>query len=1060
MVDPQSGCGRAPVGCAAKEEKSESHVQPPHSELRFSWKDQPRSESLGVSSARQKWSNRAVSVVPLSLRHIPLLGSALTHLLCYLACAFLFSSMVCAQTEAKAQNPKTAPQVEQVLPSYERQNVVSVEVAGRPGLNEQQLLPMLVQREGQPFSKEKVDQSIAALQQGGAAKEVELEVRPEPKGIRLIFVLQPAMYFGIYEFPGSAQFAYSRLLQISDYPPRGAYNNRDVEITRNSLLKFLQQNGYFEAEVASQLQTDTVHGLVNVIFQITLHRRARFGDVTLNGVTPEQDRQLQHALQSLIARTRGAAIRPGKKYSFRTLQNATQYLEGQLIKRDYLGSRVKLAGADYDRETNRAAVRFDVTPGPLVHVNVQGARLSSRARRKLLPIYQQAGLDPELVQEGRRNLISNFQSKGYFNVAVDAKTEPAPDSEQVSYIITKGPRHKVTKVEITGNHNIPGKDLSGHVTVEKAHVPFFSHGKFSNELVRKSASNLKAVYAAEGFGSVQVTPDVREANGNIAVSFRIEEGPQDQVASFQLEGNQAVPESVLAPQGLKVVVGQPYSSKRVDEDRNHILAQYLRMGYLNASFKASAKSMGKNSHRLDVTYSITEGPRVMTDSVITLGRRVTRQSLIDRSVQLRTERPLREDDLFKAEDRLYNLNIFDWAEIDPRRQITTQTQEDVLVKVHESKRNEIRYGFGFEVINRGGSVPGGTVAVPGIPPVGLPSSFKTSQKTFWGPRGTFQYTRHNFRGLAESLTFAALGARLVQRGSISYSNPFLFRSIWSSSATLSGEHNSENPIFTARLGNFDYQVQRPLNPDGTRRLILDYGLRQTRISNLLIPDLIPPADRNVRLSMLSATYTRDTRDNPLDAKKGIYQTAELDFVPTALGSNVNFARLRAQAAYYKNIGAGVIWANSLRLGLQQPFSGSRVPLSELFFSGGGSTLRGFPLNGAGPQRTIAVCGNPSDPATCSPIRVPVGGRELFIVNSEFRIPVPLKKGLGIAAFYDGGNVFSHVGFSDFSSYTSSVGIGLRYATPVGPVRVDVGHNLNGLSGIKSTQFFITLGQAF
>jgi outer membrane protein insertion porin family len=124
-------------------------------------------------------------------------------------------------------------------------------------------------------------------------------------------------------------------------------------------------------------------------------------------------------------------------------------------------------------------------------------------------------------------------------------------------------------------------------------------------------------------------------------------------------------------------------------------------------------------------------------------------------------------------------------------------------------------------------------------------------------------------------------------------------------------------------------------------------------------------------------------------------------------------------------------------------------------------LRGFPLNGAGPQRSVTVCGNPSDPTTCSLIRVPTGGRELFILNSEFRIPLPIKKGLGFVGFYDGGNVFQHVGFSDFAgNYTNTLGVGLRYATPIGPVRVDLGHNLNPLSGIKSTQIFITLGQAF
>src|SRR4029077_2887302 len=130
----------------------------------------------------------------------------------------------------------------------------------------------------------------------------------------------------------------------------------------------------------------------------------------------------------------------------------------------------------------------------------------------------------------------------------------------------------------------------------------------------------------------------------------------------------------------------------------------------------------------------SEGPKVILGAVTTLGAKVTRHSLIDRTVQLQPETPLREDDLLGAEGRLYSLGIFDWAEIDPRRQITTQTDEDVLVKLHEARQNDIKYGFGFDVLNRGGRIPSVTIALPGLPPVGLPTSFKTSQKTFWGPR--------------------------------------------------------------------------------------------------------------------------------------------------------------------------------------------------------------------------------------------------------------------------------------------------------------------------------------
>src|SRR5712691_2787884 len=304
---------------------------------------------------------------------------------------------------ARHQTPRTAPQVEEVLPAYEGQKVVAVEVAGRPGLDESQLLPLLVQRKEETFSKAKVDQSIEALKKGGVAKAIELDIRPEPEGIRIIFVLQPAMYFGIYEFPGAERFPYSRLLQVSDYPPRGAYNPTDVNVTKASITKFFQQNGYFEAEVHPEIQTDTVRGLVNVIFHVTLKRRAKFGEVVLNGAPLAEAKTLQHDLRSWRARVQGAAIRPGKPYSFRAVQKASEYVESQLIKHDYLGSRALFEGAEYDPSSRRANIHFKVTTGPPVHVKIEGGHIWVRTRRKLLPIYQQAGLDPELIQEGRRN---------------------------------------------------------------------------------------------------------------------------------------------------------------------------------------------------------------------------------------------------------------------------------------------------------------------------------------------------------------------------------------------------------------------------------------------------------------------------------------------------------------------------------------------------------------------------------------------------------------------------------------------------------------------------------
>jgi translocation and assembly module TamA len=137
-----------------------------------------------------------------------------------------------------------------------------------------------------------------------------------------------------------------------------------------------------------------------------------------------------------------------------------------------------------------------------------------------------------------------------------------------------------------------------------------------------------------------------------------------------------------------------------------------------------------------------------------------------------------------------------------------------------------------------------------------------------------------------------------------------------------------------------------------------------------------------------------------------------------------------------------------------------VPVSEAFFTGGGNSLRGFPLDGAGPQRQVQVC--PNGATDCNTyIQVPKGGNELLLINAEARIPLPIKKGLGLVGFYDGGNVFPSVGFHDFMSlYSNNVGLGLRYSTPVGPIRFDLGQNLNPVTGVKATNYFISIGQAF
>ena len=462
-----------------------------------------------------------------------------------------------------------------------------------------------------------------------------------------------------------------------------------------------------------------------------------------------------------------------------------------------------------------------------------------------------------------------------------------------------------------------------------------------------------------------------------------------------------------------------------------------------------------------MTYKVSEKQQVQVDEVVLLGNKKTRPSLIRKTANINPAAPLSERALLVGESGLHDLAIFDWASVDSRRTITDQTREDVVVKLHEAGRNEVTYGFGLQVARRGGNIPSGTIALPGLPPVTSGgANFTAAEQTFASPRGSITFTRYNIRGLAESASASILVSRLDQRALATYTQPHFRSSSWSSLFSASIERTTENPTFAARLAEGSWQVEKPLNKDKTRRIQLRYRFRRTILSDLLIPGLVLPQDQRVRLSTLSATWIRDTRDKPLDASRGFYQTLDLGITPKALGSSANFARFLGQSSYYRPLGP-TIWANRVTLGLAKAFGKSDVPTSERFFSGGETTLRGFPIDGAGPQRTVPACSNPADPSTCVNLEVPVGGRQLFILNSELRFPLGIKEGLGAAVFYDGGNVYGPINIRRFTQdYTNTIGVGLRYKTPVGPIRFDIGRNLNPVTGVKATQFYITLGQAF
>jgi len=956
--------------------------------------------------------------------------------------------------------------------SYDGQIVSSIRVIADPHLDVEKLKPLISQKVGQPYSPSDVHASIEALKRAGNFTKVTIDADPEPAGLRLNFILEPAYYVGVVNFPGATKvFTYTRLLQVINFEDQQPYEKFRMPEQESLLLTFFRSNGFFVAKIHSDAQLDDNHQIANPVFYVDLGKRARIGKIDIQGLAPDESARLLHSAQGIRARATGGLLKSGKAYSAERIKAATTVLKAYLVKQHYLANRLSFNPPQYHPETNRADISLTVTLGPAVDVKTTGARLSflpyltRRQEKKLVPIYSEGAVDRDLVDEGERNLSNFFQKKGYFDVKVTPAFQREPGRVTIAYNIDKGRKHSVDHVIFTGNHQLSEDDLRANVEIKKHSL--FSRGMFSQKLLNVSVKNIEALYRDTGYENVKVTPRVVDRDPKIDVTFQIEEGVRTLVEHLDIKGNQRLTLQQIQPaSGFNVFVGSPFSRSRLSKDRSQILAKYLDLGYLNAEVKAQVTRRPVNPHRVDIAYLITEHQQVRVSEAVLLGQQVTRPTLIHQTAGITAESPLSQGRLLEAQSELYKLGIFDWSSVGPKKEITDQTEEQALIKVHEAKRNSITYGFGLEVARRGGNVPSGTVAIPGLPTIGLGNNqIVPSEATFVSPRGSIEYTRRNLLGRGETGQISVAASQLDQLALASYTVPRFLNTQWKALTTFSIERTTENPLFAARLGDAAFQLERTLNEAKTTRLQIRYDFNKTRLSELLVPALVLPQDQNVHLSTVSAALIKDTRDQPLDAHRGVFGTLNVGITPVALGSSANFAKMFGQYAYYRSI-RGMVLANSVRVGLAAPSAGSFVPTSQLFFSGGGTTLRGFPLNGAGPQRLVPFCTPGTAPSSCtSAITVPVGGEQLFILNSELRfplhIPIDSLKPLGAVLFYDGGNVFSRINLSQFgNNYTNTVGIGLRYGTPIGPIRIDVGHNLNPVPGIGSTQYFITLGQSF
>ena len=980
------------------------------------------------------------------------------------------SGVLSLATGGQSQEPAPQGTVASALSgisAYEGRVVKSSELTGVRDSDREHLLQLLPQKSGEALSRDRVRECIRVLYATGRFADIQAEVTPAGNEVVLTFVTSLNFFVGAIDVEGAPGHPNAnQIINASKFELGELYTLEKLDRALQNIRLLMQENGYYRARVTAESTANVATQQVDLLFHITAAQPARIGDVKVTGTSGLSDVEVE----------RIAHMEHGDRVTASRISDSLQRLRKKFKKQNRVLAQVSIAQQQYRPETNSVDYTFQIDPGPVVVIMARGFRVSRRVLRKEIPVYEENALDDDLLNEGKRNLLDYLQTRGHFDAKVEIMRENDPQTLRVIYQIDAGPLHKLARVEMTGNKNfLDVRALKSRMQVQPA-TRFLSHGRYSEALLRSDVATLEALYRSNGFREVKIQTKIDDnyegVNDRLAVHIHIDEGPQTLVGSLRISGNQKIPSSDLPE--LSTHEGQPYSEQNLASDREAILNLYFNRGFPNAAMDITTQPSSQ-PNREDVAYAIHEGEQFFVNRVMVGGLDHTHDYVVQREVQVQPGEPLSQQDILGTQARLYDLGIFSQVDTAVQNPEGTDPQKNVLVQAREANRYTFTYGVGLEFET---GLPAGT-------PQG---------STGVSPRVSFDVTRLNFAGRDQTLTFQSHVGRLQQRGLISYEFPKLFNSNkFKLIFTIFYDNSLNVATFTSQRleGKIDLrqQISKPSS------IIYRFDYRRVQASSVHIsPALVPLLSLPARVGGPGFTFIRDKRDNPLESTKGNYFTLDGFAASGYFGSEADYGRALAQNSTYHAFGGKgrpdrqFVFARSTTIGLEQPVRGTRVlppgpcplnssgvatcsgitliPLPELFFSGGGNSHRGFGLNQAGPR----------DPSS----GFPVGGTALFVNNLELRLPtfsLPyLGPGFGLAIFHDMGNVFTaqhdmlkgllrwhqpdparcllppnntanqgclnwfnNHGF-DYTSH--AVGLGLRYRTPIGPMRFDFGYNLN------------------
>jgi outer membrane protein insertion porin family len=941
----------------------------------------------------------------------------------------------------------------------------------------------LAQKAGEPLDPQKVRDSTRRLCASGRYRDISVRgVKQENGEVTLIFAGIARYYVGRVTILGVKNERLTSLLEFATkLSPGKDFTEAQLAAGNEGIKQILQQNGYYESKTSVKTTIDTSADQVNVIYTVDIGPQAKVGQVVVEGTNSEL---------TVEEFRKKSKLKTGSKVTRDSVTNALSRLRKQYQKRDHLEATVTLLKQTYVETRKQVDYDFRVNEGPEVKVVVEGVNISQNRLHLLVPIFEEGTIDNDLLNEGIHNIRDFQQQQGYFEAKVDVKVvgENTP-AEKVVFTVDRGRKHKVVAVDLKGNKYFTNDLLFERMRVQKANA-YLRSGRYSPTLVQGDVSAIQALYRSNGFDQATVTTAVKEVDsapgakqlkvGEIGVTYTIVEGPQQRFGTVQLAGVDAGRQKDV--RGLmNTQPGQPFSLTTLSGDRDTVLQYYLSHGFEQVKVEIRQTKEATDAEKTDVSLNVTEGQQVFIDRVLLSGVEKTNPKVVTGQILVHPGDPLDQTALLETQRNLYNIALFNEVVTAVQNPAGSAPQKNVLVQVTEAKRWNVTYGFGFEA--QTGTPSQGTISEASRILLNLNPNDTVTQEGRVGvsPRVGLDISRINLRGTDDSLTLHTSYGLLEQVAILTLLNPHL-RDSKNFSASISGGYSNVQDIttFAASTLQGDFRITEKLRRTDT--FIYDFQYRRVKVdpnSLQVSADLIPLLSQPVRVGGPGITWFHDTRSpSPLNSVKGSYTTVQGFYASSRFGSQTDFWKLDGTNSNYYQFGKEkYVFARSTRIGYERasganPNVGSTaclgdllttnpscnaIPLPERLYAGGASSHRGFPINGAGPRDLQTG--------------YPVGGSAAFVNSFELRLPPPtlplVGSSVSFVVFHDMGNVFQNakdmfpsflrfhqpnkstctdvsnpIGTCDFNYFSHAVGLGARYGTPVGPIRLDFSYNLN------------------